>query len=546
MKLYNLNIVIAMSIAIVFTVSVYAQQDGWNREFSSMVSDTLYIDTTGGTPQGSYFVRTKFLGTTINDSVVYGKGGFDVPFQGTLILSNRSRVSTFETGTEFEVLLHHHDTTITSWVAYSNDGPWCNQPLSSWSGTLLKFDSLSIVMIYHPLTTVFVEQTTDFDNFRVTIGVVDSMFYDGGEMGKVEGIVYHDKNQSGSRDVGEEGLVGWKMYLSSMVVDSVETTTNGQYIFSQVPRGTYTLYTESKKFWTQTMPTTTETTVVISSDAMNHTVNFGQYATSTSISYYQVKTGWNMLSLTRRVNDPRVWVLFPTATSAFEYVPNASYSTVESLKAGVGYWFKFASEQEVMIVGDSITVDTIEVQEGWNMIGAATQVVLVTDIGSNPPEMTTSQFFGYSGSYVTADTLEPGNGYWVKTDRDGELILNAGGKTSALNRISIVDRGETPPPPPESREASLSRKPTTYMLEQNYPNPFNPATIISYQLPTDDWVTLKVYNILGEEVKTLVDESQNAGYKSVKWEASGMTTGMYFYRLQTKDYVETKKLILLK
>jgi hypothetical protein len=200
-----------------------------------------------------------------------------------------------------------------------------------------------------------------------------------------------------------------------------------------------------------------------------------------------------------------------------------------------------------MIVGDTISADTsFQIQEGWNMIGSATQAVLVTDIGSIPPEMTTSQFFGYSGSYVIADTLEPGDGYWVKTDRDGQLILNSGTKAFALNRIRIMDHGETPPPPPESREVSSSRKPTTYMLEQNYPNPFNPSTNFQFSIVNSQLTILKVYDVLGREVATLVNEVKQPGFYTVKWDASGIPTGMYFYRLQTKDYVETKKLILIR
>jgi len=576
MKLKNLNIVVAMLIVIISNASYTQAQDGWNKEFSSMTHDTLCISDSAGAAQGNYFVRTKFQGNSINNSIIWSKGGFDVPFEGSLSLATRSLVFQMGMDTRFQVLLYHNDTTISSEFAISSDGPWYNQPLSSWSGALSRFDSLSIVEMYHPLTTVFVEQTIDFDAFYVKLGGQWVMFYDGGELGKVEGVVFHDKNQSGVKDEGEDGLAGWKMYLTSQtvmlnsfqhlktlkseilnqvqddngVIDSAETDTQGHYIFPQVSRGTYSLIVQDKNFWTPT--TQAESIIVVSSDTMYHTVNFGQYAASASISQYLVHQGWNMLSLARLVDDPRVSVLFPTVTSAFEYIPNASYLAVDSLKAGVGYWLKFPSEQEVMLVGDTISADTsLQIQEGWNMIGSATQAVLVTDIGSNPPEMTVSSFFAYQGSYMMSDTIYPGNGYWVKTDRDGELILTAGSKAFTLNRIKIVDRGETPPAPPELNEAVSDRIPTTYMLEQNYPNPFNPATIISYQLPTDGWVTLKVYNILGEEVKTLVDENQNGGFKSVEWNPSTssgqvLSSGVYFYRLNAGNFVETKKLLLIR
>jgi len=89
-------------------------------------------------------------------------------------------------------------------------------------------------------------------------------------------------------------------------------------------------------------------------------------------------------------------------------------------------------------------------------------------------------------------------------------------------------------------------QPLAFKLEQNYPNPFNPSTTISYQLPTSGQVTLKVYNILGDEVASLVNEEKPAGNYDVKFDASQLSSGVYFYKLQTGDFVETKKMILMK
>ncbi|MDI6765293.1 MAG: T9SS type A sorting domain-containing protein [Bacteroidota bacterium] len=96
------------------------------------------------------------------------------------------------------------------------------------------------------------------------------------------------------------------------------------------------------------------------------------------------------------------------------------------------------------------------------------------------------------------------------------------------------------------KEAPTINVPYDFSLEQNYPNPFNPFTIIKYQLPIDNWVTLKVYNVLGQEVVTLVDEFQDAGYKSVEWDASGMGSGIYFYKLTAGKYISIKKMILIR
>jgi hypothetical protein len=88
--------------------------------------------------------------------------------------------------------------------------------------------------------------------------------------------------------------------------------------------------------------------------------------------------------------------------------------------------------------------------------------------------------------------------------------------------------------------------PQSYFLKQNYPNPFNPSTTIEFALPKSAFVTLKVYNLLGEEVATLVAEQRAAGIHRINWEARGLASGVYLYRLDTGEFVETRKLILLR
>lgn len=91
-----------------------------------------------------------------------------------------------------------------------------------------------------------------------------------------------------------------------------------------------------------------------------------------------------------------------------------------------------------------------------------------------------------------------------------------------------------------------SRVPSSFSLFQNFPNPFNPATVINYQLSANTLVTLKVYDVLGRLVKTLIEERQTAGIHSVTFNASSLSSGVYFYRLVAGSYVEAKKMILIK
>ncbi len=88
--------------------------------------------------------------------------------------------------------------------------------------------------------------------------------------------------------------------------------------------------------------------------------------------------------------------------------------------------------------------------------------------------------------------------------------------------------------------------PSVFSLSQNYPNPFNPSTTISYQLPVNRYVTLKVYDILGNEVAALVNEQKTAGTYEIEFDATKLTSGVYFYSLQAGFFTETKKMILLK
>ena len=96
-----------------------------------------------------------------------------------------------------------------------------------------------------------------------------------------------------------------------------------------------------------------------------------------------------------------------------------------------------------------------------------------------------------------------------------------------------------------------SAAPETFSLNQNFPNPFNPSTKIQYTLPEQANVSLKIYNVFGQEVATLVNGLQEAGDKSVEWNAGGVSSGVYFYRIQVvssgaKQFSQMRKMVLIK
>ncbi|HTK82817.1 MAG TPA: T9SS type A sorting domain-containing protein, partial [Bacteroidota bacterium] len=271
---------------------------------------------------------------------------------------------------------------------------------------------------------------------------------------------------------------------------------------------------------------------------------------SNQMENIHVRSSWNMVSIPRTLPDYRTSALFPSALSAaYAYTP-LGYAAKETLRNGQGYWLKFSSGQSIPVVGDLRISDTISLNPGWNMIGSISSAIPVAGIASIPGGIVTSSFFGYDSAYSSADSIRPGRGYWVKVNQSGQLVLSTS-EASPSTRIRIVPTTERPPVPPGGEiqhpaPTGGGQLPTTFALDQNFPNPFNPRTTITYELPKASYVTLKVYDVFGREVATLADGMEDAGYKSVNWDAVNLATGVYFYKLQAGDFIATKKLLLMK
>jgi glucuronoarabinoxylan endo-1,4-beta-xylanase len=91
-----------------------------------------------------------------------------------------------------------------------------------------------------------------------------------------------------------------------------------------------------------------------------------------------------------------------------------------------------------------------------------------------------------------------------------------------------------------------TERPTPFALEQNYPNPFNPSTTISYTLPATTQVVIRIFNVLGAEVATLVEGQQSAGVHHAVFDASGLPSGVYLCRMQAGDFTASRKLLLMR
>ena len=124
--------------------------------------------------------------------------------------------------------------------------------------------------------------------------------------------------------------------------------------------------------------------------------------------------------------------------------------------------------------------------------------------------------------------------------RVGTITITAAGATGSPKTVEVRQASYT------SVDKLNSGKPVSFKLFQNYPNPFNPTTMIEFQLPSSSFVVIKVFNLAGKEISTLVEKQYTAGIYHVEWNASGLTSGVYYYRIHADKYSETKKMILMR
>ena len=141
--------------------------------------------------------------------------------------------------------------------------------------------------------------------------------------------------------------------------------------------------------------------------------------------------------------------------------------------------------------------------------------------------------YGSSGSIVAGDSVS----YWVAFTHGMDLDEVDARLDSARVKYSEIST---------SIGEKVAVKPGSIQLSQNFPNPFNPSTTIQFSVPTAQFVTLEVYNVLGQKVATLVDGIQSAGINTVKFDASRLSTGMYLYRLTAGGQSVVRKMSLIK
>ena len=170
---------------------------------------------------------------------------------------------------------------------------------------------------------------------------------------------------------------------------------------------------------------------------------------------------------------------------------------------------------------DLYGVHFTDANTGW-VVGVSGVITHTTDGGTTWTRQITGRFNNIrSVHFIDANTG------WAAGS--GGLILH-----TTNGGVTFVEENE------------IHEIPTDYNLSQNYPNPFNPSTKIRYSVPQSSYVLIKVFDILGSEVETLVNEERHAGSYELNWDAANLPSGIYFYRIQVGDFVETKKMVLMK
>jgi uncharacterized protein (TIGR02145 family) len=196
------------------------------------------------------------------------------------------------------------------------------------------------------------------------------------------------------------------------------------------------------------------------------------------------KTGWNLISIPVAVPDGRKTILFPHAVSpAYGY--QDGYITKDTLVNGIGYWLKFLTEGDIPLYGEDVYMDSCTVEQGWNIIGSVSLPVPVNTIITEPSEIITSKYFGYTPGigYEETDTIQPGKGYWVKVNSTGTFRLSNYPPSVPSNPTPADNATE------QTRNITLSwvctdlgGDPVTYDVYFGIDNP--PTTRIALNLPT--------------------------------------------------------------
>ncbi|MBN1999876.1 T9SS type A sorting domain-containing protein [candidate division KSB1 bacterium] len=280
-----------------------------------------------------------------------------------------------------------------------------------------------------------------------------------------------------------------------------------------------------------------------------------------TIDYVFDKPGWTMLSVPVLPFYTDKFTIFGAVSPgpALEFLPQTqNYKPVTDLECGKGYWFRIDKPGMVSIQGEPLYRQKEQVSGGWQMIGSVYHPIYFADPQDTPDHNVANQLLGWdftAQTYMLTDLLIPGGSYWIFAGGPGELVLDGSVTTlsSGMSKILNADILSLNPPKPPTMDQLKSVPITTesFQLRQNYPNPFNPQTTIEFSLYRAVNVSVKVYNIRGELVRSLQDQFHPAGSVRLLWDGcndngSRVPSGVYYVKVTAGDYGMTIKAVLTK
>ncbi len=243
----------------------------------------------------------------------------------------------------------------------------------------------------------------------------------------ISGLKFNDYNGDGMRDPDEPGIPGWPIRLAGAETLRTVTDSLGYYRFTGLGPGAFAVQETARVFWYQSRPAGIGSYSISIRSGLDTTgLDFGNYYAPPS--GYPVTADWNLLSLPKDPPDHSRASIYPVSVSrAFSYTSAGGYAAVDPIPNGVGYWIKFRNAGNVPVDGTLRTLDTVDVFTGWNLIGTLSDPFAASSIVQIPKGIVASLYFGYHGSYLWSDTLFPHQGYFVKANGDGKLVLSASG-----------------------------------------------------------------------------------------------------------------------
>ncbi|MDZ7262428.1 MAG: malectin domain-containing carbohydrate-binding protein, partial [candidate division KSB1 bacterium] len=284
-----------------------------------------------------------------------------------------------------------------------------------------------------------------------------------------------------------------------------------------------------------------------------------QYRPVFTVTYNFPQPAWYLISLPVTPVNNSLSTLFPTALMAFGWNPLTGYYSTTTLDTKKGYWLLIPGATTNNVTGTAVNSYTEHYLPGWHLIGSVMNGVDFTNPDDNPDGAIIATY-GYNSvtmQYYPAIKLDEKKGYWIAVAQECDLTV--GGivdpllfkVASSVEAETFYQRFGSEPPLPPFLMNQNQALPTRYTLSQNYPNPFNPETVIQYSLPKAGMTRLFIYNALGQRIRMLVEAPQPAGIYQVVWDGRDengqwVASGLYFYKLSSGDFVEVKKMLLLK